>query len=464
MNNEERNRYILIFVVVIMLLIIIILGICVYLNKKSSDKVVSLKQVYVSDYDLYPLDDSYFYGIKDNTLKLIVKSNGNEVYLSDNGVYFEYLYPMSDDKYMFYGIKNNVLKGYSFDGEEVKEFIQIDDVKYIMPILYEDIDSTIIIGFIENKDDKTYLYSLDGSIKKELNDIDVIGDSFIDYKYYVHDRDNIVIKKDDKYGTMDFLGNINIDCKYQDVYSYTDNRFVVKYKNKYGIIDETEKVLIPIKYNIIKAFKDGVLLGNKKLALYDSSLNRISKMEINSNINNYIIREDNSLRLDKVKDMYLISNNYQEDLNDYIYHYHDLYILKNNKMKSINEIGYSIDNVKFTYDKDVLTIYNKDFVKIKDIKINIDNIRNVYKLDDNYYIEYVNNSKIKYKVINEKGEKVNNKYGKLLIYDKDYYGYKKGNKFYLVDKDDKVLEETTGNDIIISGYHIIIDNVLYELK
>ena len=66
-------------------------------------------------------------------------------------------------------------------------------------------------------------------------------------------------------------------------------------------------------------------------------------------------------------------------------------------------------------------------------------------------------------IINEDGQEVPNKYGKLILYKKDYQCYKSKNKFYLISNHN-ILEEIEGHDIIILGYNVIIDKVLYELK
>ena len=111
-----------------------------------------------------------------------------------------------------------------------------------------------------------------------------------------------------------------------------------------------------------------------------------------------------------------------------------------------------------------MTIYNDSYRDIKDIKIDISNIVDIYNIGGNkYYIEYKDNNKTKSIVIDDNGKELD-KYGRLVLFNKDYVGYKNKNKFLIVSKSNKVLEEMTGNDIMVLGYHIIIDDVLYEIK
>ena len=383
MNIEKRNKYILVFVVVIMLLVIIILGMCVILNKQTDEVVVSLRQVYVSDYELKFLDEKYLYGTNDGKINLIIKNNGTQVYHDDIGISYDEIYSMGDNKYLFCTDREEVLECFLFNGTNFSNLFRRENVTYAIPLLYEDIDGPTIIGFVEHKDEDLYIYSLDDKEPIIIKNTSLVGDRFLDYKYYIHDKNNIITISNNKYGAINLNGEVTMDYLYQDLYSIGNNRYIVKNNNKYGIINNDKEEIIPIKYKIIKWFKDGFLIGNSKLAIYDSEFNKISKEEITTNIMDYVIREDNSLKLDKVRNNYLVSNNYEEDIKDSIYNYHDLYVLRNNKINKIEEKGYGSQYLIYTYYNNKLRIYNDAFTEKESININIDKIKNVIKIDDN---------------------------------------------------------------------------------
>ena len=464
MNSEKRNRYIIGFVIILMILIVVILGICVFINKNDEDSIVSLKQIYVSEYKLVPLGDKYYLGKEGNKVKVIIDQNGKQLYYDDIGIEYDNVFYKGDNNYLFYINKNNVLECFLFNGKNMVQLFKMDSVKYAIPVLYKDVDEDVIIGFVEHKDDDLYIYNLDNTGMIVLKNTSMIGDRFDNHIYYVNDKDYIIIKRDNGYGVTNLEGKELIGNNYEDMYSLGKGDFIVKKDNKFGIINNKEEIIIPIKNKIIKWFKDGLLVGNDKLSIYDTKYNKISNNYIETNITNYNIRDDYSLYMYKDGDIYIVLNNYREDLNDYIYDKHKMYIYKNNKFNVVEEKGFSLEHVKYSYNDKVLTIYNDSYRDIKDIKIDISNIVDIYNIGGNkYYIEYKDNNKTKSIVIDDNGKELD-KYGRLVLFNKDYVGYKNKNKFLIVSKSNKVLEEMTGNDIMVLGYHIIIDDVLYEIK
>jgi hypothetical protein len=464
MNSEKRNRYIISFVIILMILIVVILGICVFINKSDEESIVSLKQIYVSDYKLVPLGDKYYLGKDNNTVKLIIDKNGNQLYYDDIGIKYDNVFYKGDNNYLFYTNKDNVLECYLFNGKNMVQLFKMDLVKYAIPLVHKDVDEDILIGFVEHKDNDLYIYNLDNTGMIVLKNASMIGDKFDNHIYYVNDKDYIIIKKDNKYGVTNLEGKEIISNKYDDMYSLGKGDFIVKKDNKFGIINNKEEIIIPTKYKIIKWFKEGLLIGDNKLSIYDTKYNKISNNDIETNITDYNIREDHSLYMYKDGDIYIVLNNYKEDLNDYVYDSHKMYIYKNNKFNIVEEKGFSLEHVKYSYKDKELTIYNDSYREIKNININLNNIIDIYNIGSNkYYIEYKDNNKTRSIVIDDDGKELD-KYGKIVLFSKDYVGYKNKNNFLIVSKNNKVLEEISGNDIIVIGYHIIIDDVLYEIK
>ena len=83
-------------------LIIVILGICVFINKSDEDSIVSLKQIYVSEYKLVPLGDKYYLGKDGNTVKVIIDQNGKQLYYDDIGIEYDNVFYKGDNSYLFY--------------------------------------------------------------------------------------------------------------------------------------------------------------------------------------------------------------------------------------------------------------------------------------------------------------------------------------------------------------------------
>ena len=434
MDEEARNRKILTIIVVLMLIILIILFVLISLKKTNNEnKKIILEQLYVSENSL-KLYDKYYYGIKDNTIYSIIDREGKELYLSDVGINYNSLDKLKDETYLISLYKDNIFTSYLFDGKNIKEYLNLDNITDIKKIINIE-DNTLIALYIK-KDDKTYLYS--SNLKYiEIPDIEII--SLQDKEdIYINTYNNLIVKKDNKEGIIDLEGNILVDYIYDDI-KYTSNGYIVKNKNKYGILDNNYKTIFKTNNKYIYGNKYGYLVYNKKLDIYDKDLKKI--------ISNYKYNIDEDILIDFNK----------VDYNYYIVANNDLLIINNNKINKSTIDKYYYNDYLYTYKDNNLDIYDNFLNKIKSISIKLNNIEKIIKLDDDkYYIEYDNNKKI----INNNN--ISNS-RKLLNKLEDYSIYQEEKNIYFISKNDETLERIYGNDIIIDKNNIIIDDVVYKI-
>lgn len=95
--------------------------------------------------------------------------------------------------------------------------------------------------FIVCKDGKWGLLSKNGK--------EIFAPQFDDIRY---GKQHISVKVGDKWGVVDYEGNILAECKYEDQpHLCGDNLIIAKYNGKYGIINYDGKTVVPFKYSSI---------------------------------------------------------------------------------------------------------------------------------------------------------------------------------------------------------------------
>lgn len=483
MENEKRNRYIIIIIVSLLLLIVFAFAIYSIINAKKNDKKlinVTINQIYSSDYKLSNFDNSYFIGsYEDKIIDVIIDSEGKEVFKGLGDFGYDAVYKMKDDRYLIYTNIDNKLTTYIFDGTNIKQFYEIDNVTYVNPIIFKGIDTEYIIGFASIVEDDLYLYNLNSSGILVVNDASLVGDYSINGKYYVYNENYLVVKNSDNLmGVIDVNGNIVLDYKYNNIVNTYDNSFIaVNNKGKYGVIDKAGKTLIKFKYSVIDYFRDYYLLvnSNNKMALYSKDYKQLTEFEMNyDSLLEYDLRtEFNSVNLYKVDGRVVVVNNYLEDKNGIEYDKHNLYVIDGKSIvKKIKQVGFGSKDVIYTYDKDYnITIYDSQFTEL--FKFKLDKVK---RIED---ISYVSNNVINITYLNEQ-EKIDNTYidsegkevdfglGKLVINNIDYYGYLKNNKdgqmLTLYDLEGNYLDDITGTKIDIYDDYLIIDKSIYKIN
>lgn len=99
---------------------------------------------------------------------------------------------------------------------------------------------------------------------------EVVGDS-VSYNYrgreILHSNSSsyIIAKTNNKYGLIDFNGNMKLDFVFNDLITVSENDLIAKKGNKYGIIDVNNNVKIDFKYDFIDVVGDYyiIVVANK---------------------------------------------------------------------------------------------------------------------------------------------------------------------------------------------------------
>lgn len=483
MENEKRNRYIIVGIIVALLLVVVSFIIYAILHKdenKNTNVNVSIMQIYSSDYELESFADNYFIGYyEDDYINVIIDGNGKEVYETIDQLQFDNIYQMKDGNFLIYSNLDNKFITYIFDGTEIKKFYEINDVSYVKPIIYKGIDSEYIIGFTSMVEDDLYLYNLNSSGVLVFNDVSLVADYNVNGIYYTYNENYLVVKNSEGYmGVIDLNGETIIDYKYKDIINTYDESFIaLNKKDKYGIIDKTGEELIDFKYKVIDYYRDYYLVVNSsnKMALYGNDYEKITSfsMEYNTLIDYELRSEFNSINLYKVDGKVVVVNNYLEGKNGIQYDKHNLYIIDKDEItKKINQVGFSNEDVIYTYDKDYnVSIYDMYFQLLFEVKLdNVKKINNISYISNNVIkVQYINlDNEEKKLYYNLEGKEVDFGLGDLVIKNIDYYGYLKREgsqyKLTLYDMDGNYLDDIVGNDIVINGDYLIVDNAIYKIE
>lgn len=483
MADNERNRKTLVTVIVGLLFFVLGFGcFSVTYSNRNKENIIDLKinQLYSSDYELSSLDNKFFIGsYEPSKIDVIIDSEGNEIYKNTNGIYYDGIHKLKDERYLIYDNNEGNLTTYLFDGITIENFYEIKDVNYVKPIIYTSIDKEYIVGFASMIDNNLYLYDLNSSGIIVVPGVSLVADNSTDNAYYIYNENYLVVKNTKELmGVITLDGNVVIDYKYKDIINDSNDTFIALNKNnKYGIIDKNNKVIVKFNYKVIDKFDTYYVFVDQsnKMALYDNNYKRITKYQMDYNtLIDYSIRNvHNSINLYKVNGKIAIVNNYLEDINGTEYDKHKVYIIDGNKIvKSITQIGFGYDNVIYTYDKKYnVSIYNTDLSLLFKVKL-----ENVAKIEE---ISSVNNDTIKIKYLDKEektytlyydleGNEKEFKLGNLVIKDVEYRGYiksKKGIKtLTLYDLEDNMLASVYGNNISINDRYLIVDNSIYRIE
>ena len=484
--ENEKNKYTIIVVIVALLVIaltVILVFFAIKSNRNNNEASISLKinQVYSSDYTLNAIGDEYFIGTyEEKKLSVIIDKNGHEIYKPVNDISYDNFYKMKDDRYLIYSNRNGRLITYVFDGKNLQEFFVIEDVSYVNPIIYKGVSNEYIIGFASLVEEDLYLYNLNNGGIIVVNKTSLVGDSNNVGTYYTNNENYLVVRNTDGLmGVIDLEGKNIIECKYKNIINtYNDSFIALNNKDKYGILDKNNEVLLKFKYKVIDFYDDYYYLvvnSSNKMAVYDSKYNNLTGFDLSYDpLILYDLRsENNSINLYRVDGKILVLNNYLEDKNGTEYEKHDLYIIKDGKIvKSIKQVGFSNENVIYTYDKKYnVSIYDNQFELLFEFKI--DDVKKInsiiYVSNEIIKVDYLNVEEKDITVYyNLKGERVDFTLGKKVIDNSEYFGYLKKTddllKLTIYSNKNELLDEVSGKDIKICGDYLIIDNSIYKIE
>ena len=458
MDESKKNRIILVIVIILLLLFIIIGGIIVHVNKNDRTSKIHLKQLYVSDHEIIPFD-KLFLGISDDRLVSVVDEDGTELYLDDVGIKYDGIYMQNDDTPILYNVSNGKLNVYVIGDNGPNKLFTINDVSEAVPLIYKG-EKEYLMGFVQYRDNDTYLYNFENNGLVVLDGSILLGDKVYNNSIYTYSKEFIIAKKDDKYGAVNINGNLVIDYNYDDLMN-DGISIIFAVKNKYGVMNSNQEIVLKPKYNIVKKVTDGYLIGNDRLVFYDNLLNKISNYKMLHNIDKYSLREDNSLYEYSVGDNYVIVNNYFESSLKKEYKYHNMYVIKDKKVNTIQQTSFNNKEVIYSYNKGVITIYSSLLEKELEIKTDIKKIKEIIRVQNNDYYVRTDKEGI---IFNKQGKKIKNIWGKLIYYNDRYLIYCNNKKIKFLDYYNEVLETLDGNDIMISNNRLVVDGNIYLIE
>ncbi len=366
--------------------------------------------------------------------------------------YEEYIIIPNNEKDVFictydvnYDMNTYKTKVINSKGEEI-----ISGYDLIQPIYNHDKSNNIFFEdnvLVVKKDNKYGLVDYSGKVLMncEYESIDSIKGI----------ENTLIIKKDGKVGISDNNGNIIVKVEYKDIKGIGDNYqngyIVINDENKYGVIDFTGNQILENKYeDISQVYGSGMyIVKEKEYKLIDKSgkeiLNNFDSIK-SINGENVIVSVDGKFGVKNTQNEELISIDYQ----DLTYAFSDYYIAKKDgKYGLINTNGE--EALKFEYNN---LSYREVAAFFEGEK---ENNPNTIVIDSNFeeklqgYISEVNIDKgyfrIKidgeYKYYNFKFEE---KASKDILSDNTLFLSKKDNKYGYVNKDGDVIVDYIYDD------------------
>lgn len=435
---KEENKELVFRAILAIVLLIVVLVIGIYFiisiknnrndEEEKKEEIPQIKENYdttkINNYKIY---NNLVY-LSDGNEEIILESDDDNIYqyvigkfgsifntripnyvIKEKAKYKNYEVIYEEDNIYYINRDNNAISDY-YNNIEV---IKIDN-EYAY--------------FILTKNDKYYILSLETDELKELDSeiknisIDGVSDpnnitQMLNSKYL------IVVNNDNKYGIIDYNGNIIIDFKYDYLSAYNnDNLFISKINNKYGIIDYNDKIIIDFKYDNIIYHKD---LDNYSLFIKDKNLNvYYNDKEIVSNKIKYNHTTDVGIETNIYNDtLYLniISSLEESDVQNYIINkngiyqttkgiYNPLYnsdkeikyFYKLEKLDGQTKISFYDTDYNELYSMEVSFLYDDDNVILIDLindtnicSISYENIYNPEKKNQIYYVDLFNSKQMK---------------------------------------------------------------------
>lgn len=297
----------------------------------------------------------------------IVKTNPEEEYLSTAKYYSMYL----DGKW---GVIDN--NGETVIPATYDEMIVIPNNKQAIFVCTYDIDDAT--GSYKTK----VLNEKNEEILKGYEQIEAIDN--YDSKQNIWFEDNVLrVKKNNKYGLIDFKGNTILECEYDDIYSLkgvTENLIVEK-DGKLGLVNSKGQTIIKNEYSKIQTLEEGY--KNEYLVANESGLygiisttgnnileTKYEEIKYISSIDTYSVKIDGTWQLINAKGETLQTS----DGKEYVY-------AKGENVITIKDGKYGIEKlngesvVPYDYDelKYAFSIY---YIAKKDNKYGIININN----------------------------------------------------------------------------------------
>lgn len=372
---KDSTKLLLTSIMVFLLLCILVGGIYAFISwsEVPISNSPQISQEYKNiNLELYKNYDGVLY-YNDEINRIIETSNGSDYYIGTKNIIYDEKKEIGITSILY----NNNYRIYYDKNYNKYYYIKISDNKKskyydsIYPINCNENENScnnfILVNTIKNNNTFSILSLYDDSITNISNKY------FINYNeyYYVSPSFLVVYNDSNKYGIIDYSGNIKIDCIYDQIYPY-ENALVVFKNNKYGIINENNKTFVNTEYdNIVILDNYIVLIKDKKINIMDNKYNNIC--EIDSSF--YEVNEENN-------EVYLIT--YKDT------HYYS-YIINNKGIdKKIDTQIYNLDGIYYSYEKTneekiIITFYDNNYNYNYNYNYEINTLK-----DNTYYVEVFN--------------------------------------------------------------------------
>lgn len=461
--NENKNKILLVIVVIVLLIVVLCLGVFTYKDKnEEKDKVkVNLSQLYVSDYEILRFD-KYFIEILDHKIYGIVNDKGEEIYLNETGISYNDIYKTKDDKILFYNIINNNLNVYLFNGNKIEKKYTVEKIDYIKPLILQG-NEDIIVGFVQVKDDGFDIFNLENNIPVNVDNLKLIGDYYKNDIYYTNTNSLVVADASNKFGVINFQGEEIIDCKYNNIISTINGNYVVQdEKDNYGIISVDSELVKP-KYEMIIPFKNNYLMVRQgKMALFDNNYDNVTGFVFDYHEKEYDLHNSSTMKINTLGNYKMLIDEASKKIS----------VLKNNKiLLNLDQEYVYVKNKIYIYNEKMISIYDSEFNKETEIKLNED-IKDVVSMDSVYdniiKINYVNShSKNKEVYYDVDGNKVDMKRRKFILQKNEYLLFltKEDSEKVLevISNEKEVLHTIKANKIKVYDEYVIADKTIYKI-
>ena len=194
------------------------------------------------------------------------------------------------------------------DGNQILSF------DYDEMIIVPDSSKDIFITMMDvNLNEGTYKTKILNKNKEELfTEYELIEaiDNYNEAQNLWFEENVLRVKKDGKYGLINFAGKLILDCNYDEIVSLkgTENSLLIKKDGKTGLASNVGDVIVPAEYKEIKSFGDNYANGyivineNGKQGLIGSNKKIILPIEYDeikpvSGNNLYVVKKDGILKI-----------------------------------------------------------------------------------------------------------------------------------------------------------------------
>lgn len=216
-------------------------------------------------------------------------------------------------------------------------------------------------------------------------------DNFDEWNNLWYEKNVLRVKKDGKYGLINFKGEQILECRYEEITSLKGikNSLILKKDDNVGLASTVGDIIVPVEYKEIKAFgkadadgyivinkedKQGLVGVNKKIILKDT-YDEIKQVKGN---NTYVVKENGILKVINEKSETILENVF-DNVNGI--EGENIIITRNGNVGIITKANE--EKIPFIY-QELTSIGNGRYIAKKDNKYGVINEQNETIIEFNY--------------------------------------------------------------------------------